>query len=146
MKPSVDLDARTAAAIASGMLSVALADGDVHPRELEIIQGFRDAIPDDVDPNGVLIQDDATREVLVRSLLMVALADGRISDVEREVVVEICRTHGVSDEALEAAEDELRRAFLGHFAGASAFRDQALAIAAELGIPEDEAEKILGEG
>lgn len=141
--PDLDIDARTAAAIAAGMLAVALADGEVHPRELEMIQGFKDAIPDEVDPSGVAITDDAVRRVLVQSLVMVALADGAISEVERATIREISRAHGASDAVIAEVEAEVRRAMFAQLRGASHFRDDALAVAAELGLDRQEAEHIL---
>lgn len=90
-----ELDARSAAVIAAGMMAVALADGEAHPREVEMIEAFRKELPEGVDPSGVVLEDPWEREVFVRSLLMVAVADGTVSDGERQVIRELARAHGV---------------------------------------------------
>lgn len=119
MLPAADLDPRTAAAIGAGMMAVALADGDVHPRELALIRAFQDEIPDDVDPSGVRMTDPATREVFVRSLLFTALADGRVSPAEAAVIDELARAHGMSREELAALDRTVRSELLAELAGAS---------------------------
>jgi uncharacterized tellurite resistance protein B-like protein len=102
-----ELDARSAAVIAAGMMAVALADGEAHPREVEMIEAFRKELPEGVDPSGVVLEDPWEREVFVRSLLMVAVADGAVSDDEGKVIEELARAHGVSEEQLEGIRREV---------------------------------------
>jgi uncharacterized tellurite resistance protein B-like protein len=138
-----DIDARVAAVIAAGMQAVALADGDEHPRELEMIASFRAELPEGVDASDMVLTDPAHRHVYVRSLVTVALADGRLSEVERHTVVELAHAHGISLEEVQRAVAEVSRDFLGSFRGVHVFRDQALALAESLGIGREEAEGLL---
>lgn len=137
------VDARTAAAITAGMMAVALADGEAHPHELALLATFREGLPDDIDPSGVVITDPTVRRVLVRSLFAVALADGVVGDAEREVIEEIARAHGASRALLDAEEGALRREMLATFRGVRHGRAQAEDIGAALGLPPDEVRRIL---
>jgi len=140
-----EIDARQAAAIASGMKAVALSDGEPHPRELALIDAFTAELPEAVDPSGVTFESTEERAALLRSLYLVALIDGALKDPEIETIREIARAHAASDEELESALWYARRELLGKLRGVHVFKDQAMAVADELGVPREEAEAILGD-
>lgn len=137
------LDARAAAAIAAGMKAVALADGEPHPRELAMIDAFVGELPADIDVSGVRFDDAGTRGVLLHSLFLVALADGHLGADERATIEEIGRAHGADLAEFDAAEQTVRKTLLGTLRGVRVFREQALAVADDLGIPEVDAAMIL---
>lgn len=143
MSPSPDIDARTASAIAAAMRAVALADGQLHAGELTLIEAFEADLPDHVDPSGVRITDPAVREVLLHAMVATALADGRMGQAERAVIDELARAHGATLADVEAMLDTVRREMFAHFRGVHHFRDEALAIAHELGLSPDDALDIL---
>lgn len=129
---TVDLDAKTAAAIAAGMRKVAIADGDeLHPNELSLIEEFEKDIPSGTDAN-LAISDASVREVYLKSLVMVALADGRISAVEREVIEDLARSVGADNDDVSQAMQSVKREFLAVFSGVTHFRDQVEQVARDL--------------
>lgn len=129
---TVDLDAKTAAAIAVGMRKVAIADGDqLHPNELSLIEEFEKDIPTGTEPS-VSIWDASVREVYLKSLVMVALADGRISPVEREVIEDLAKSVGADNEDVSSAMQSVKREFLAVFSGVTHFRDQVEQVARDL--------------
>jgi tellurite resistance protein len=103
-----DVDARTAAVIAAGMRAVALADGEPHPRELALIEAFEADLPEGVDTAGVSLESPAAAEAFLRSLFLVAFADGRLGDAEAVMIQQLARAHGLADDAVEAAAQHVR--------------------------------------
>ncbi len=137
LNPAPDLDANTAAVIAAGMRRVALADGDVmHPNELSLIEQFEKDIPEGTKPIAT-IRDASVRNVYLKSLVMVALADGRISETENEVIADLAKAVGADDEDLTTVTKAVKREFLAIFSGVTHFRDQVQALAEELGVELD---------
>lgn len=138
-----DVDAATAAVIAAAMRRVASADGEVHPREIDLVEELERAIPPNttVDPH-LRLRGDA-RHVLLRSCALLALADGQVSEKELEVIHEIASAHGASWVEVEAAIVEGKRWFIRHFRGVVRFRESVVRIAQELEIDEDELETLL---
>lgn len=132
-----DLDASTAAVIAEGMRKVALADGDtLHPNEISLIEAFEQDIPEGTKPIA-MIGDAAVREVYLKSLVMVALADGRISDSENAVISDLAASVGADGQDVERTIGTVKREFLAVFSGVTHFRDQVQAVADELGVSLD---------
>jgi len=134
----VDLDAAQAAFIARGMRRVATADGVVLERELNLIAAFEAELPDDVPPGEPDLSRPEVRDTYLRSLLLGALADGRVGDAEREVIVELAGEIGVSRDEVDACVLEVKRRFLQVFAGVSIFRDSVVRVADDLGLPASE--------
>jgi hypothetical protein len=142
LESAVEIDAGTAALIAEGMRQVASADGHIHHRELKLIASFEANIPTDADPPALLSADLVG--VYIQSLVMVALADGRITDVELDVIRQLAADQEVEGDALEAEIVAVKRQFLGVFAGVSVFRDAVVRVAEELGLPGDEVDALRG--
>ncbi len=101
----VELDAAQAAAMGRAMLAVARADGAADPREVALIAELVpvDASAPDPSPSEVaaILADGKGRELLVRSLLLVALVDGEYTDAEKRVVAAFADACGVSGARLE---------------------------------------------
>ena len=136
LNTSVDLDAKTAAVIASGMRKVALADGEVmHPNELTLIEQFESEIPEGT-PTTATIGDAGVREVYLKSLVMVALADGRISDRELEVITDLAASVGADAADVEETTRAVKQEFMSVFSGVTHFRDQVKSVASELGVDD----------
>lgn len=140
----VDLDAHTAAAVARGMRTVAAADGHIHPREVELIALFEAQIPEEADHNRAM--DPAiARQVFLRSLIMVALADGHVSDAERVAIAELAQDHDITAEEIEEEILVVKRSFLKVFAGVQVFKSSVVRVARELGLPDSEVDALSGE-
>lgn len=134
----VDLDAAQAAFIARGMRQVATADGLVHQRELNLIAVFEAELPEDVPETAPDLSDEAVRETYLRSLILVALADGRVSDTERAAIVELAGAIDIAEASVDACVVAAKRRFLQVFAGVNIFRDAVVQVAGELGLPASE--------
>lgn len=137
----LSIDADAAAIIARGMRAVAKADGIIHHRELNLIASFEAALPHGHEPSGVLVTD-GLRTAYVRSLVMVALADGVITDAELAQIRDLCREQGVDSERLDAEILSVKRRFLSVFAGVNFFRDSVVRVARDLGLSEAEVEAL----
>jgi uncharacterized membrane protein YebE (DUF533 family) len=134
----VDLDAKTAAAIAAGMRKVAVADGEaLHPNELSLIAEFEKDLPDGTPATSVAIWDAQVRSVYLKSLVMVALADGQISDTERAVIEDLALGVGADQADVVSAMNDVKQEFLAVFSGVTHFRDQVEQVAEELGVELD---------
>jgi len=139
------LDADEAATIAAGMRVVALADGHVHPRELALIEGFASGIPADASDEVVLATSEL-QEVYLRSLIFVALADGKVSEPEERTIAELMAPYGYGMERVMERVLDVKREFLAAFSGVRVFRDAVVEIAAELGLSEADVERMHREG
>jgi uncharacterized membrane protein YebE (DUF533 family) len=141
---SVTLDERAARIIARGMRSVAGADGILHQRELSLIASFESSLPDQDDDRGKL--DDADQQTAyLRTLIMVALADGVVSDAEHARICALCEEQGIEQERVDAEIKVVKRRFLAVFAGVQVFRDAVVRVATDLGLPEAEVDALRGE-
>lgn len=133
----VPIDAASAAVIARGMRLVARADGLIHQRELSLIATFESALPKNAAPN-VSVLPAELKSVYIRSLAMVALADGRISDVELQQIVDLAAEQGMDPAEVDTELLAVKRRFLSVFAGVNVFREAVVNVARDLGLPESE--------
>jgi uncharacterized membrane protein YebE (DUF533 family) len=137
----VPIDAAAAAMIARGMRQVAQADGMIHQRELALIASFEAGVPE-VSEAEEVIRDQALRTVFLRSLIMVALADGRISEAETARIEELALEQGIPESEVEAETLSVKRRFLSVFAGVDVFRDAVVRVARDLGLPDAEVDAL----
>jgi hypothetical protein len=139
----VEVDGRAAAVIAAGMQAVALADGHAHPRELELIAAFRADLPEDVDPSGVVLDNDATRDLFVRFLAVVALVDGDLTSAETATIHELAEAHGIGRQRVAEIVLGVKKEMLSMFSGVKVFRDQAMEVAEFIGVDKSDAAEVL---
>jgi len=137
------VDPVTATLIVEGLRSVAMADGELHPKELEMIEAFAATLPAGVDVSGRTIEDDEGRRMCLISLFMLALADGTLSEPEHQRIREIAAAHGMSAGLVSEVEGEVKRVLLQRFQGLQHFRDQAEAVGRDLGLSDAEASRVL---
>ena len=141
----VGLNANTAALIAFDMRQVAMVDGRIHQRELALIDSFESQLPRGGDKASASLDTPELRQTYVRSLTMVALADGKISPPEEEVVRSLAAANGLSKGEVDASILDVKRRFLRVFAGVRVFRESVLDVARDLGLPESEVDALLDE-
>ena len=115
----VVVDAQAASVIAAGMKAVARADGEIHARELELISAFEESIPT-LEEGGQGMTPEV-RQVYLRSLVMVALADGTLSDDELPVITSLAEAQGFTAEDVRKEVEEVRSYFLSYFDGVKVF-------------------------
>lgn len=136
-----DLTPAEAAVVVAGMRAVAEADGDVHERELELINQLGEGL-EAADPHTALASAEA-RALYLKSCAMVALADGVLSSVECTVIRTIGAAQGFGGDEVDAILRDVKREFFSVFAGVKHFRDQAVAIGESLGLDRGEIDNIL---
>lgn len=138
---AADLDAAQAAWFAQGMRKVAQADGLVHDREINLIAAFEAGLA----PDSAVTRPEMTPEVglaYVRSLIMVALADGVIGDAEMAEIRALADDAGIAVDVVDAEVVTVKRWFLGVFAGVNVFRDAVVRVAQDLGLPAAEVDAL----
>lgn len=137
----VALDADSVAILAQGMRTVAMADGVLHQRELNLIASLESGVPSG-RPAGGRLRTPELRTAYLRSLIMVALADGVISESELDAVRELAAGQGISDDQVDAEVLVVKRRFLSVFAGVDVFRDSVVRVARDLGLPDSEVDAL----
>jgi Tellurite resistance protein TerB len=130
MNPNLQLSAPQVLALTAAMLAVSHVDG-VHPAETQLIQQFYEGsregdMPAFADVQGShpsaqellkqLTFDTEFAEALVASCLMVAYADGDLTDNELATARGFASAYGVSTEQFDGELQVVRDALLGSLA------------------------------
>ena len=144
--PQINLDAETALCIAAGMKQMAASDDDIHQDELALIDKFiADAgteAPEASDINLSLIHTDELKSVFLKSLAVVALADGTIRQEEKDLLASYVERLSYNASAEQVLE-EVACAFLRTFKSNVIFREQVETIGRNLGLSEDAIQGVL---
>ena len=138
MDENVVLNEEAAAVIGRDMRLVAEADGVLHARELSLIDVYMDAIGDRLPEGFAAIDTEALKRTYVRSLVMVALADGKVSEEEHALIVRLCANIGVTAARIEQAIDEAKKEFMSIFSGLQVFRESMRGVGHELGLSDSD--------
>lgn len=138
----VELDAAQAALIAQGMRAVAKADGLLHERELSLIASFEAELPEPADASEAVLGDELLQRTFVRSLIMVALADGTLGEQELGVIGELAAAQGIEGSLVDDCVLEVKQRFLKVFAGVDVFRDSVVQVALDLGLAASEVDAL----
>ena len=134
----VDVDGITAITIAAGMKKMAMADGEMHPAELEMIESFLKEVKAESGESGEdlgSLNTPELQETFLKSLALVALVDGVIRDQEVQLLNNYVQELGFSRSA-EAVFEEVGKSLLAQFRGVSAFRTQAEEVGRSLGLSD----------
>ncbi len=144
--------------IARALSTVARADGGVGPAERELITAFYTAacadggeVPEDLDTHvwsadeSRAVQDsEASREALLRSVLLMAWLDGACAPSERGAIDEIVQGLGISAETRRAVEAGVLRMLLAPFV-LEHFPEARYTAGQHLGLGADEVDQLLAE-
>ena len=143
MQAVVNLDARTAHAIAQQLRELAQVDG-THPREEALIQAFEADLPPVESASLSDVDTPEAREALLKSLVLLALADGQISPEEGAHIRGVAAKIGQGEADVARAVAEVGRAMLSQFEGVKIFRQQVLALGLSMGLSAADVEAALG--
>jgi hypothetical protein len=132
------LNPAVAAMILRDLRRVAEVDGEVHRRELALIDAFATAIPTDASPEQALLDSKELRDTYVRSLVLLALADGDFADEEFILITELANEQGIDTREVQRVAADVERSFYGKVSGLRQFSDSLKSMAAELGFSDDE--------
>lgn len=134
----VEIDDRAAGSIAAGMREMALADGQEHPRELEMIALLESDLSGVPHPSVDIaaLTTRATQDAFLKSLALVALVDGALKDSESELIHRYGRELGRSAGEVSAVLKDVAQSMLSAFSGVTVFREQAEQIGQALGLAD----------
>lgn len=136
MPAAVELDAPAAQAISAVLRDVARVDGN-HPQELALIGAFEQGLGDTHgEPDLRALDTPELKAALVRSMVLLGLADNHISDAEHARILEWTRKLGLGEADLAREVMDVASAMLGQFKGVHLFRDQVMALGREMGLDE----------
>lgn len=136
MPAAVELDAPAAQAISAVLRDVARVDGN-HPQELALIGAFEQGLGDTHgEPDLSALDTPELKAALVRSMVLLGLADNHISDAEHARILEWTRKLGLGEADLAREVMDVASAMLGQFQGVHLFRDQVMALGREMGLDE----------
>ncbi|MEC7985888.1 MAG: hypothetical protein VX278_12040 [Myxococcota bacterium] len=144
----VELDAPTAICIAAGMKQMAASDNEVHQREVAFINEFIEEAAGSTtevqasDVNLSLLHSSELKSIFLKSLAVVALADGKIRTEEKDLLNSYAKRLDYDGSADQILED-VARAFLGRFRSISIFRGAAEKIGRQLGLSEEAIKDVL---
>ncbi len=144
MKDLIEVDGPQGHAIAAAMREVAEVDG-VHEAEVELIHRFERDLPPligTVDES--VINTDELRNAYTKSMVLVAFADGSVSDLERALVAKKSAAVGVNSDQLSGVYTDVAKALLSVFSGVQVYRDQAVEIGRNLGLQDTDINEVLG--
>ena len=130
-------------AIAAAMREIAAVDG-LHEAEEQLIQQFEQSLPSHSGTVDLSVIDtDELREAYVKSMVLVAFADGGLTDLERQAVSKKSSAIGFGPDKLSDVYVEVAKGLLSTFKGVQIFRDQAVEIGRSLGLNDAEIESVL---
>jgi tellurite resistance protein len=145
--PEIALTQGEAETIARGLLSVARADGQLHEREIAMVQSFYAEIAGtsaafaafekepDIDPSA--LADRLSREevamLFVKTCILCSYADGQYHPKEKAKVNEYAKALGIGAPALAELEQSVKEFLVSHVAGLKN-REAALAVAKGLDV------------
>jgi len=145
----LEISKESAAWMASGMRALASCDG-FHTAELALVDEFERGLgidpTDGADFDARTCPFDSTqeREIFVRSLQLMALADGRKSSREGEWLDRTCDCLGIPEERRTELERDAKKFLLSSLSGVTAFRDQAVSVGESLGLSAEDIDEVLG--
>lgn len=125
--PEVMITDEEGALIARGLLAVARADGNLHDREITLVQGFLgesggsanalNAAAKEADIEADVLAAGLTRETIgmlfVKSCILLAYADGVYAPAEKAKIEAYAAALDISGEAISELEQSVREFLLG---------------------------------
>ena len=91
-----------------------------------------------------LFKSAALKDVFLRSVILVALADGAVSSEEMAVIKRYAGQLSIDDKALYRLIHETAVAMLSQFEGVTIFQDQVMEIGRDLGLSEAQILEVVG--
>jgi uncharacterized membrane protein YebE (DUF533 family) len=138
MEENVVLDEEAAAVIGRDMRLVAEADGILHARELSLIEAYMGSLGESNPVGFDAINTEDLKITYLRSLVMVALADGKVSVEEHALIVKLCAEIGLKASRVEDAIDEAKKEFMSIFSGLQVFRESMRGVGHDLGLSDND--------
>ncbi len=145
----VEINETEAAWIAQGMRALAACDG-LSSAELALVEQFEQEVGiastanDEFDPTASPLRGADQEGVFVRTLVLLAHVDGRVSARELDFIEDVCERLGVDGGRREALEVSAKQFLLSSLAGVEHYRPQAEAVGRRLGLDDAQIAAALG--
>jgi tellurite resistance protein len=145
----VEINESEAAWIAQGMRALAACDG-LSSAELAMVEEFEHELgigstaTDTFDVATSPLRGEAQQGVFVRTLVMLAHVDGRVSSREVAFIDEVCARMDIAPERRAALEVDAKKFLLSSLAGVEHYREQAEAVGRKLGLTSEQIDAALG--
>ncbi|TNE85417.1 MAG: TerB family tellurite resistance protein [Deltaproteobacteria bacterium] len=132
--PSIELSDNAVKALAIAMRDVARADGE-HPREMQLIQEFARGLELGEDPADLsTIAGPTEAELFLKSLVLVALADGVVTEGEGQVIRDYADRLGFGEPEVARCTTDVAAGMLSELQGVTHFREQVIEIGERMGL------------
>jgi uncharacterized membrane protein YebE (DUF533 family) len=132
--PNAELPPDAVRALIQAMYEVAASDGE-HPRERALIEEFAAGVDLDGGPASLDGVDTLERaELFLQSLALLALADGRVSELERSAICNYARKLGYGEPEAERCLHDVAVGMLSKLRGVVQHQEAAFEIGARLGL------------
>lgn len=140
--PEIEIREDHAEAIARGLMAIAKADGEVHPREGAMIEEFFVSVTDRPTDLGRFEHEDAIepeilaaqlpgddlRQLFLKTAYLLGYADGNLGKGESELLGKYASAMGVGDDQLAELEQQVKEymlAQLSHLSNIDAIAEVA---------------------
>ena len=145
--PSIELDAGAARTIAAGMREVAMADG-MQEDEAALIDAFEASLPAGPPSGPVNLQDlrtDHAKAAFVQSLVLVAYADGKVSEAEQMIIRRYALQLGFDEDSLARVWTDVAVDLLSTFSAVTVFRSDIEAVGRSMGLGDADVARALAD-
>ncbi|MEC8276193.1 MAG: hypothetical protein VXZ96_14595 [Myxococcota bacterium] len=137
---NIELDAAQLTSIAAAMKEMSAVDGEIHPEELAMInqltEGFE--VSDNTDVDVSLFQNVQQKDIFLKSVALVALADGKVLAEEKALLEKFSSQLGLDAGYGQSIMTEVGIALLSYFRGVTVTRSKMEDIGRQLGLGEPE--------
>lgn len=135
----IELDSAQLTSIAAAMKEMSAVDGEIHPDELAMInqltEGFDVADSAEVDVS--LFGNLQQKEIFLKSVALIALADGKILSEETALLEKYSVDLGLDSGHGAAIMTEVGKALLSYFRGVTVTRPKMEEIGRQLGLSDE---------
>ena len=130
----IELDSSPNASIAAAMKEMSAVDGEIHPDELAMIEQLTEGfdVSDNAEVDVSLFQDTA-KDIFLKSVALVALADGKILAEETALLEKYSVDLGLDSGYGTAIMTEVGKALLSYFRGVTVTRPKMEEIGRQVG-------------
>ena len=136
----IELDAAQLTSIAAAMKEMSAVDGEIHPEELAMInqltEGFDVGEQSEVDVS--LFQNVQQKDIFLKSVALVALADGKVLAEEKALLEKFSAQLGLDAGYGQSIMTEVGIALLSYFRGVTVTRAKMEDIGRQLGLGDAE--------
>lgn len=148
MGPGLEISDKAARVIGLAMAEMARVDG-MHENEARVLADYMAdlgglPLDDHTPPDLASLSGPQETEALIKSVLLVANADGSFSPEESALLDRYCHTLGVAPATRDAWRQEVAGMMLQAFGGLDSLQDQVADLGRELGLDDAMIDRILG--